>query len=130
MQASSAPASLGPALNVNGDVFSSQDLVVAARVRGSIDIPDRALTILAGADVRGPLFARIITIAGSVVGDVTASDRIELQPGAQVEGDLVAPTLIVDEGAKLTGRVDMKRSEAAIRVARYRLDKRTMPTAG
>ena len=44
--------------------------------------------------------------------------------GATVVGDVTTPRLFVEDGAMLEGKVDTHRTEAAMRVARYRLEKR------
>ena len=55
------------------------------------------------ADIRS---ARVI-VSGSVAGDIRATAQIVLHKSARVEGDLVTPSLVVETGAVLKGRVDM-----------------------
>lgn len=78
----------------------------AARIDGSMR--GRVL----GADVlhigeAGCLEARIdaeeVVVAGRIVGDVTASRRVELRPTARVEGRLVAPRIALAEGCEFNG---------------------------
>jgi cytoskeletal protein CcmA (bactofilin family) len=117
------PTVLGAKLLVAGEVRAEQDLVLMGRVEGSIGVPNHALTIHDGALLRGPAFARIVTVSGTVVGDITASELVEILPGASVTGDVTAPRIYLDEEATLVGRIDMRRADAAVRVARYRLDR-------
>ncbi len=42
---------------------------------------------------------------GNVKGNMTASDRIEMKPTTQYEGDLTASKLVVEEGAQFRGHV-------------------------
>lgn len=62
----------------------------------------------------GEIFAnvrsRTVVIAGSVTGDVVASERLVLQKTARLEGDVQAGSLQMEDGAVLNGRISMKKS--------------------
>ena len=64
----------------------------------------------------GEIFAsvrsRTVVIAGSVTGDVAASDRLVLEKTARVDGDVTAGSLQMEDGASLNGRITMKRRDA------------------
>jgi cytoskeletal protein CcmA (bactofilin family) len=49
-----------------------------------------------------------IIVAGTVSGDLSASQRIELHASAKVSGNLTAPTLVVHEGAVSEGDCAMQ----------------------
>ena len=51
--------------------------------------------------------ARNVTVEGKVTGDISADDRLELVLTATVDGNIRAPKIIVAEGAKFRGSVDM-----------------------
>ena len=44
-----------------------------------------------------------VVVAGRIVGDVTASRRVELQPTARVRGCLTAPRVLLAEGCEFDG---------------------------
>jgi cytoskeletal protein CcmA (bactofilin family) len=115
---------LSRALAVKGDVFAEQDLVLAGKVDGSVDLPNHALTVAQGGRLDGPVFARIVSVSGTISGDVTASELVEILPGARVDGDITTPRIYLDEDAFYQGKIDMRRADAAVRVARYRLEQR------
>ncbi len=52
-----------------------------------------------------------IIIAGRVKGDIICSKRLELSSSARVLGNIVAPVLIVNEGAILKGECTMPLEE-------------------
>jgi cytoskeletal protein CcmA (bactofilin family) len=56
------------------------------------------------ADVR----ATVVRVAGTVTGNIAASELVELLASAVVNGDVIAPALHVVEGARLEGRVQMR----------------------
>ena len=118
-----APGRLGPGFVVEGEIVSGEDVILDGRLTGSIDAPEHAVTVAAAGSVRGRVFARVVIIEGAVHGDVAATALIEVGRGARVEADLAAPAVSIEEGAFVVGRIDMRRAEAAARVARYRLDR-------
>ena len=91
---------------------------------GNVDLPDHSLTIAPEGRVIGNVFARAVTVGGTFEGDLTATARVQVFAGATVLGDVTTPRLFVEDGAVLEGKVDTRRTEAAMRVARYRLEKR------
>lgn len=91
---------------VRGDVVSTEDLVIDGKVQGTIELGDHSLTIGSGAAVVADLAAKMVTVSGSVVGNVVGTARVELKATASVEGDVNAPTFVMEEGATLRGKVD------------------------
>jgi len=64
--------------------------------------------------VRANLDVKDAVIAGKVLGNIKASNRIELQGGSHLEGDIVTKRLVIDEGVFFEGncRMGEKRSDA------------------
>jgi cytoskeletal protein CcmA (bactofilin family) len=100
---------IGKALRIEGTIVSQEHLTIDGQVEGTIEVGDHSLTIGADAVVKAHLRAQTITISGSVIGNVTAAQRIVLQPSASVEGDIVAPRLTIADGAVLKGTVESPR---------------------
>jgi cytoskeletal protein CcmA (bactofilin family) len=108
-------------LSVVGDVAASEDLLVEGVVSGTIDMPGFALTIAVGARVDARILARDVTILGHFSGRITATEIIDVREGARVTGEIVAPKVALAEGAEIQARVETKRVDAAVHVARYRM---------
>ncbi|MBY0401870.1 polymer-forming cytoskeletal protein [Myxococcota bacterium] len=51
-----------------------------------------------------------VMVSGTVDGDIQASSQIVLHKSAVVNGDLLAPTIVMEEGAQLNGNVRMGRA--------------------
>lgn len=117
------PGRLGPGLTVDGEVIAGEDLVVEGQVTGGLHAPDHVVTIAASGTLHGKIFARIVIIDGTVHGDVTATNLVEVNEHAKVEADINAPAISIAQGAFVVGKIDMRRAEAAARVARYRIDR-------
>jgi cytoskeletal protein CcmA (bactofilin family) len=122
VSASSPIATAMPrAFSVVGDVAASEDLLVEGAVSGTIDMPGFALTIAAGARVDARVLARDVTILGEFSGRITATEIIDVREGARVIGEIVAPKVSLAEGAEIQARVETRRVDAAVHVARYRM---------
>jgi cytoskeletal protein CcmA (bactofilin family) len=96
---------IGKSLFVKGDVVSSEDLLIDGTFEGTIEVGDHALTIGPGAEVKADLVAKTITIHGSVIGNVTARERLDLRATASVDGNIKAPRFAMADGALLKGTV-------------------------
>jgi len=97
---------VGAALTIQGKIISTQDLTIDGKVDGTIELGNHTLTIGSGADVKANLAAQTITISGTVTGNVTATSIVDLRATGSVDGDIVAPRLIMAEGATIRGKVD------------------------
>ena len=99
-------ASIGKSVVIKGDVIGSEDMTIDGRVEGRIELRGHNLLIGPNAQIQAELVARTITIMGSVNGDITASDKIEIRKAGSVDGNLDAPKVVLAEGAELRGRID------------------------
>jgi len=98
---------IGQGVTIDGRISSGQDLRIDGRVTGTIDVPEHELILGAAADVKANITARSLLIAGTVVGDVTVSERLQLQATGSIEGNVVAPRLIMLDGAVLRGKINV-----------------------
>ena len=101
-----ATAWIGQGVVVEGRITSSQDLRIDGRVEGTIEVGDHVLIVGARAAVKANLVAKSILISGTVIGNITATDRLDLQATGSVEGDISSPRLVMVEGAVVKGRVE------------------------
>jgi cytoskeletal protein CcmA (bactofilin family) len=53
-----------------------------------------------------------VVVEGQVTGDVVARQRLELRSSGRVHGNIAAPSLVVQEGAKLDGQCSMGGGDA------------------
>ena len=96
----------GPNLVIDGTVSGTETVVIEGTVRGKINLQSD-LQIGTKARVEATVHARNVTVEGKVHGDISADDRLELVLTATVDGNIKAPKIIVAEGAKFRGSVDM-----------------------
>jgi cytoskeletal protein CcmA (bactofilin family) len=101
-----ATAWIGQGVVIEGRITSAQDLRIDGRVEGSIEVGDHVLMVGARAEVKANLVAKSILISGTVIGNVTATQRLDLQATGSVEGDISSPRLVMVDGAVVKGRID------------------------
>jgi len=97
---------IGPNITIDGTVSGSERMVVEGTVRGKINI-SADLLVGTKARVEATVHARNVTVEGNLNGDISADDRVELVASATVDGNIKAPKIVVAEGAKFRGSVDM-----------------------
>ena len=57
--------------------------------------------------IHASIRAASVVVSGEVVGNIMASERIELRNASRVTGNLEAPVIVVDEGALFEGQFRM-----------------------
>jgi len=97
-------AKLSREIRIKGDLRGAEDLVLEARIEGRIEL-EGALTLKPASIVKGEVFADRVKVAGTVVGNISATESIELEKGARVLGDLRAPNVRIVEGARFSGEL-------------------------
>jgi cytoskeletal protein CcmA (bactofilin family) len=93
-------------VTIEGTLSGSERVVVEGTVRGKINIAEDLL-VGTKARVEATVHARNVTVEGKLNGDISADDRVELVASSTVDGNIKAPKIIVAEGAKFRGSVDM-----------------------
>ncbi|MCB9548324.1 MAG: polymer-forming cytoskeletal protein [Myxococcales bacterium] len=91
---------------VAGRIEGAEDVDLFGRIEGSLKLKG-ALKIDEKARADAELDVTRLEVRGILVGNATASESIELFGTARVVGDLVAPRIIVRDGARFRGLIDM-----------------------
>jgi cytoskeletal protein CcmA (bactofilin family) len=104
---------IGPTIAIRGKVRADEDLVIRGRIDASIS-STRLVHVDKDGVVKANVEAESVLISGVVVGDVTASARVELMGTARVVGDIASPLLVINDGARLRGKIDMPAVDKAM----------------
>ena len=97
----------GKKTRFNGVLSFSEELHIAGRFDGTIDAVG-ALVIKKNAScIADYIKAASIIVEGSVQGDLTAGDRIEMRTGSSVRGNLSTSRLRIADGVSFEGQVEM-----------------------
>jgi len=97
-------------LDAGSELSGELNIAEPARIDGHVDGEVNAqdsLTIGKSAVVAAKIKAVSIIVAGTVSGEISASQRIELYASGRVSGNPIAPKLVVHEGALFEGHCAM-----------------------
>lgn len=93
----------------DGDLTISSNLFVDGTINGSISSDNSKVNVVSvglNGDVTGDIFAPYVVIFGKVTGDVHAAEKVELKPGAHIEGNLYYKVIEMNAGAELNGSMN------------------------
>jgi cytoskeletal protein CcmA (bactofilin family) len=107
-------ANIGKSISLKGDLSGNEDLIIEGHVEGRVDLPSNLLTIGANGSVAAEVHAKAVVVIGKVTGNVTATERIEIQATGLVNGDVSAPRLVVAEGAVVNGSIEMGTKKSGV----------------
>ena len=101
------PASIGPTIQINGDVSGTEDLTIDGQVEGTINLKENVLTVGKEGHVNATVNARTILVEGKVEGDLRGDEQVVVQRSGNVRGNIVAPRVTLEDGCKFKGSIDM-----------------------
>ena len=100
-------AVIGRSIRIDGDLQGEEDLRIEGTVNGTVQLKNNALTIGSGGSITANVYAKSVTVEGRMDGDLFASERISIQKNAQVQGNITAPRVTLEDGAKFKGSIEM-----------------------
>jgi cytoskeletal protein CcmA (bactofilin family) len=97
---------IGPKTHIKGELTGEENVVVEGHVEGSIKIA-RDLTVGPGGTVKATVNAQSIVVAGELLGDCHASQRVQIEATGRLTGNIRSPRVVIVEGATFRGNSDM-----------------------
>ena len=95
-------------IRIEGEIAGQENLTIGGRVKGgTVELNNHHVTVGKTGHLIGDLYGRLISVEGEVQGNLRAEEKIELLPSAVVDGDIQAPVVSIQEGAKFNGMIDM-----------------------
>ena len=95
----------------NGVLKSDALIIIHGRVEGEVQTAGSLLVGKQG-QVQASVTAQNVAVAGVVVGNITASERLEIASTGKVLGDITTACLVIDEGGFFHGHSRMQEAEA------------------
>ena len=87
--------------------LSFRDTVrIDGRFHGEIT-SENTLIIGESGDIEAEIRSNTVVVSGSVNGNIIAKAKVVLHKTARIAGDIQAPSLVVEEGAVITGKIIM-----------------------
>src|SRR5712692_10222352 len=101
------------AIPIKGAISGREDLFIDGEVHGSIHITEGNVTIGPNGRVTADIEAREIFVRGEVKGSLRGRERVQIGRTGEATGDILTRRLVVEEGATLSGKIDVGRAEEA-----------------
>lgn len=112
-QASGRSAVIGPRIKINGDVSGEENLIIEGQIEGSVNLREFRVDVGPSGTVKANVDAKIVKVDGTVEGDIIASEMATISRTGNVRGNIKAPRMTLEDGAKFKGSIDMDPDEAA-----------------
>ncbi|MCK8514871.1 polymer-forming cytoskeletal protein [Methylonatrum kenyense] len=125
-------AVIGPSIHIEGTLRGGEDLVIEGQISGRVHLPENSLTIGPKGRLKAEVYAHTVYVEGSVDGDLYGADRIVIRKSAEIRGNLMAPRVALEEGARFKGAIEMdsKSVESAMNKAKQASAAETSASGG
>jgi len=100
-------AVIGRSIQIDGDLRGEEDLRIEGDVNGTVRLHNNTLTIGSEGKIRADVFAKAIIVDGTMEGDLTGSERVSIRRNATVLGNITAPRVSLEDGARFKGSIEM-----------------------
>lgn len=115
MSTSKERALIGPTIFIKGDLTGEEDLLIDGRVEGKVELRKHNITVGKNGRVKADLYGKVITVEGEVHGNLYGEEQIVLRQSSTVRGNIVAPRVVLEDGANFKGSIDMSPKDATQR---------------
>ena len=98
---------IGPTLVFKGELSADEDLVIEGDIEGTIAHHKKHLTIGKQGRVKADIHASSVIVEGKLFGDIHSEGVVSLANGADVMGNIYCGRIIMEDGARFKGTIDM-----------------------
>ena len=105
-------AVVGPSIKIKGELTGEEDLMIQGRVEGRIELKKNNVTVGKNGNVQADIYGKIISVEGEVEGNLFGEEKIIVRESGTVRGNMTAPRVSLEDGAKFKGAIDMESRDA------------------
>ena len=98
-------------VEIIGTLKFENDMIFDGKLDGEI-ISEGVLTLGKNAVVKGEVKTKAVTVHGTVNGNISVTERCELKASSQLNGDLKAMRIVIEEGATFIGKSEVTPSKS------------------
>ena len=98
---------IGPTLFFKGELSADEDLIIEGRIEGTIAHHKKNLTVGKQGRVKAFIHASSVIIEGQLIGDIHCEGTVSLGKDAEVEGNIFCARIVMEDGARFEGKIDM-----------------------
>lgn len=104
----SRQAVLGPSISIKGNVSGEEDVLIEGQIDGEISFRQNTVTIGTKGRVKADIHCKTVFVEGQVTGNLYGDEKVVVRQSGRVEGNAVAPRVVLEEGANFRGNIDMQ----------------------
>lgn len=104
-------AVIGPTIRIQGEVKGQEELLVQGRIEGRIEVNGQGVTVGKSGKIRADIHARSIRVEGEVRGNLFGEQEVIIEASGDVEGNLIAPSVRLENGSRFKGSIDMEQDK-------------------
>ncbi len=113
---------IGRGIHINGDITFNNQINVEGKVTGKLLSESGTLTIGETGQLEAHVQVGVCVIHGTLVGDLIAKSRVEIRRTGRLQGNVIAPVLLVEEGAIFNGTIRMDQQADTRRLTENKSD--------
>lgn len=106
---------VGPGMRVVGDCDTTDTIRIEGHIEGSVRA-QKAVVIGKAGRVNGDIHTEDAVIGGAVKGSLIVESRLELQATCQIDGEISAARLQLEEGGVINGTINVGRKDAGVAI--------------
>jgi cytoskeletal protein CcmA (bactofilin family) len=101
-----SPCVIGRGITIKGNLNGSEELIIEGSVEGHIALKNH-LTIKETGRITADITTQSLLVHGKVSGNIEADELVSLSSEASVVADIKAPRVVIEDGARFKGRIEM-----------------------
>lgn len=104
-------AVIGSSICIKGDLTGEEDLSIEGRLEGKIELRRHTVVIGKNGRIKGDIYGKVITVEGTVEGNLYGEEQLMVRQSGTVRGNIVAPRVVLEDGSNFKGNIDMSPKE-------------------
>jgi cytoskeletal protein CcmA (bactofilin family) len=106
-------AMIGQGITIAGDINADTDLKVDGHVQGRIIQSTKCVEIGEPGQVVANIKANVVKVGGEMSGDILGHEKVTITRTGRVQGNIVAPRVVLEDGSLFRGSIEMSPTVAA-----------------
>ena len=107
-------AMIGPSIHFKGELTGEEGLIIDGSIEGTIDLKGNELIVGENGEIKADVFAKTIKVNGVLNGELHGAEKVHISYTGDVTGNIYSPKVVIEEGAKFKGRIDMTQTHKSV----------------
>ena len=107
---------IGSTLVIKGELSADEDLFIEGHIEGTIAHHKKHVTVGKQGRVVADIHASSVIVEGQLIGDIHSEGMGSLAKGADVEGNIFCSRIVMEDGARFIGKIDMGKADKVLAV--------------